>query len=339
VQAADLGRVYEMIGNFPEEQLTVDSGQLTGETWKDYLSRVADEVAVRSDENALVESVAGRAAEVQVKIAEAESHAEAVTKRTVLLESLADAFKLDEKKTAAYGEVSDGLADWYARMTGETRDDFYNRYFGDVKRGDDGPRTMDDGLRQSEAAPVWYSKLERTVESVQQETMTVEQLRGAITKAGVKADELYWTGFDEWMKGRTGKVSKAEALAFLREGGVKVEEVMKGGVSEDIGRKATKFSQYTLPGGDNYRELLFTLPVQKLPEGTYFNMEGGEWVAYTADGVEIGRGRDAAEVKAKARQHPRAAKYKSGHWDEPNVLAHTRFNERVDAINPIFVSL
>ena len=31
--------------------------------------------------------------------------------------------------------MSDAVAGWYARMTGESVDDFYNRYFKEVRRG------------------------------------------------------------------------------------------------------------------------------------------------------------------------------------------------------------
>lgn len=57
---------------------------------------------------------------------------------------------------------------------------------------------------------------------------------------------------------------------------------------------ATKFAQYQLPGGTNYRELLFTLPVA--PE------------------QEINRSK--------------ASDFKSSHFDEPNIVLHMRVNDR-----------
>jgi len=53
---------------------------------------------------------------------------------------------------------------------------------------------------------------------------------------------------------------------------------------------STKYEQYTLPGGENYREVLLTLPAQ----------EGD------------------------------APPFSSAHWDEKNVLAHFRVKDRVD---------
>ena len=54
-----------------------------------------------------------------------------------------------------------------------------------------------------------------------------------------------------------------------------------------------KYSQYTLPGGKNYKELLLTMPRKRYRAG---------------------------ETKEP---------YQSPHFDEPNILAHIRFDERM----------
>lgn len=127
----DLSRLYEMIGDFPEDLLPTPIDE--GGTWRDYLSRTADEVGARVEEEARMERVAEGAAQAEETIALAEHHADAMTARTQLMEQMAEAFKLDEKETRAYGELSDAMAGWYARATGESVDDFYNRYFGQVE--------------------------------------------------------------------------------------------------------------------------------------------------------------------------------------------------------------
>jgi len=68
----------------------------------------------------------------------------------------------------------------------------------------------------------------------------------------------------------------------------------------------TKYGQYTLPGGENYREILLTLPNDAL--GTRNIMEGDRVVAI-------------------AKNEP----FRSSHWDQRNVVAHIRLNDRVDA--------
>jgi hypothetical protein len=104
---------------------------------------------------------------------------------------------------------------------------------------------------------------------------------------------------------------------------------------------ATKFSQYQLPGGENYRELLLTMPQQKV-EGLLSKEEWKEFLALERkmeleDGLlsadmarmeELGARHYAANQQAQARDD---ASFTSSHYDEPNVLAHVRFNDRVDA--------
>ncbi len=113
----------------------------------------------------------------------------------------------------------------------------------------------------------------------------------------------------------------------------------------------TKFGSYQLPGGRNYRELLLTLPRNEaeLPRGWKIEqmanrtpVASGADVQYTLvgpDGVGQKMYSDTLEdAKAEAlymlRTTGRLEKeinFTAGHWDEPNVLAHVRFNERADA--------
>lgn len=100
---------------------------------------------------------------------------------------------------------------------------------------------------------------------------------------------------------------------------------------------ATKYSKYTLPGGDNYREILVQAPVNyDAPLPSYAKAvqeEDGQWVI-EVDG--IGKASDPLPSKEeaifaynKATMSPDSGAYKSSHWEEPNVLFHVRANERV----------
>ena len=96
----------------------------------------------------------------------------------------------------------------------------------------------------------------------------------------------------------------------------------------------TKFSSYQLPGGVNYRELLLTVPRR----GPFSKTEQAEW-----DGLNsIDPGRFSKEqqrrfeelrVQHEAAQDkrwslPDSGEFRGSHWDEPNVLAHVRYNDR-----------
>ena len=99
----------------------------------------------------------------------------------------------------------------------------------------------------------------------------------------------------------------------------------------------TKFASYQLPGGSDYREMLLTLPpktdVSALPAG--YRLEKG--MLNGKDRYEVygpGTGRYASgdtpeqAVASFHHQHPSSDTFKSSHFDEPNILAHVRFNDR-----------
>ena len=111
----------------------------------------------------------------------------------------------------------------------------------------------------------------------------------------------------------------------------------------------TKWGEYTLPGGENYRELLLTLPPnptreQIRPDDTAIAPLMPEWdrlVAAIRDARD--RGDTAAEDALVAEQDALHARmidatidargglrrnYLNAHFEEPNILAHIRFNER-----------
>ena len=143
----------------------------------------------------------------------------------------------------------------------------------------------------------------------------------------------------------------------------------------------TKFSQYTLPGGENYREMLLTLPkkpkdIGPAPELLTELPKGPDWdnsyrvIRYRGDGPEREWGvipPGQSHARAMAGQHPteaeavrqalnhinaqnaqqynqalhdanKSGQFTSSHFDEPNVLAHVRYNDRViDGKKTLFV--
>ena len=109
-------------------------------------------------------------------------------------------------------------------------------------------------------------------------------------------------------------------------------EIESGGVA--VGTTGfPKYSQYTLPGGTNYREVLLTLPTAA----------NEVWMVYdpktkknkpakvnTREGAIQEAGGDLGRVMA-VDEADNSKQYKSGHWDQPNILAHIRLNDRTDA--------
>lgn len=107
----------------------------------------------------------------------------------------------------------------------------------------------------------------------------------------------------------------------------------------------TKFGNYQLPGGKNYRELLLTLPPAAVePDG--LTRYTHEQIRAEMDNLALAETDEEAEVVAARLREMRAAnrtagpppemrareqEFRSSHFDQPNILAHVRFNERTDA--------
>jgi hypothetical protein len=185
----------------------------------------------------------------------------------------------------------------------------------------------------------FFSRATEEAQRLPQAKGTGEQMRAMLLKQGVKPDELKWTGFDEWAKGKKS-VTRDEITEFLRRNEVQLGEKRLSGKEEygkwepeaegvigdvrqvNVNPNPTKFEQYTLPGGKDYNELLLTRPrVEKtIPE---LEAEMGFTRPLTNEQQDA--------VIARWKQYkPGSADYQSSHWDDPNVLAHMRMSGRTD---------
>ena len=273
----------------------------------------------------------------------------------------------------------------------------------------------------NESAQGLQSALLKTSKELKQNKGSGDQFLAMIRKtAGIKEDEIAWTGLDEFLKGKKS-ITKDEIVSFLEENQVKLEEVTLGGESgvieevseaqsilddggdiyaiDSSGRVAsittddnkilpyvsdnwdnytvkkgsyektdqeTKYSNYTLNGGENYREILMTLPNKDglkisgyiIPTNdtdvddilTSISSEGLESLDYgrteNVDGVEIiqfdnisstnmyrikriadGYGETFTESERTGSDDT----YSNNHFDQSNILAHVRLNDRTDA--------
>ena len=84
----------------------------------------------------------------------------------------------------------------------------------------------------------------------------------------------------------------------------------------------TLFSEWKLPGGENYREVLLTLPENKGFNVTRYEELKQKDIA--------GKLNDLEEVKEfnTLIDHKKSGVFTQGHFDEPNVLAHIRLDDR-----------
>jgi hypothetical protein len=139
----------------------------------------------------------------------------------------------------------------------------------------------------------FYSKLEAVLdEKVQGRRATPTQVLNTLRNAGVKEEEIEWSGILDYLSDKK-TVAKDELLAAVRASNVRVEEKVLGGTEASLRlseiesipeeewneeltrerdsilrgeygpREPTRHAGYQLPGGENYRELLLTLPVPR----------------------------------------------------------------------------
>lgn len=205
-------------------------------------------------------------------------------------------------------------------------------------------------------------------------------LLGNAANLGVKKDEIQWSGITDWLDIQK-KVSKADVLTYLDGNGVRVEPVVLGAVDEadvaawwndegganeevdfydlsDTERRNAiaqykyeyeeddaKFSSYRLPGGEDYREVLLTLPVKKyvddgassaatmLFQRDMMEKYGGDSfpaVYRSLSASEIDKyamyvREDRNSAKTAAAIYDRQNNFRSTHWPGiDNVLAHLR---------------
>lgn len=127
--------------------------------------------------------------------------------------------------------------------------------------------------------------------------------------------------------------------------------LMEAGYTGEGDESSTKYHDYQMPGGSNYKELLLTIPEKP----TQPLMALNKWAIENFDGAAR---KDVLESINKLNTNPSEAieeledehsvppnliepfenqkdsrsypnNFTSSHWDEPNVLAHVRMNDRV----------
>lgn len=121
-------------------------------------------------------------------------------------------------------------------------------------------------------------------------------------------------------------------------------EVMAEKLGIELPDKEIKYQSFTIPGGENYRELLLTLPFREpsMPKGyevTEMVYDDGS-VRYfantpnTRSSAYKSREEAVTELMRMAEGlkdfRAKLVEYNSSHWNEPNILAHIRMDDRVD---------
>jgi hypothetical protein len=228
----------------------------------------------------------------------------------------------------------------------------------------------------------FYSQLEAATNPLQDKGTGDQFLSQLQKSAGVKPDEIKYTGLDEFLKGKKA-VTKAEIQGYLASNKVDVQEVRLGDqdfsklpdtqlqqeyerfrgykpvdtygdpmsreemlyeLSAASQKDLTKFSQLTLPGGENYRELLLTLPDTK---GARLDARRAEIEAKGRNATDAEK-QEWSSIMNQLQPETRDVEglspfrnrpeFRTTHFDQPNILAHMRVNDRtVDGKKTLFI--
>jgi hypothetical protein len=194
---------------------------------------------------------------------------------------------------------------------------------------------LPDAPQKAAGGPVLRSKAAEIAASLPQASGTVEQMLAMLKKRGVKPAELDHAGAPGDL---SGKITRDELAAHFRDRQPKVVHAENDGSEED-----TRYPEYTAPGDgrhNNYREHRLILADKEPPEAGALQKRRDsmrdEMREALRNGDQEAYDRLVAEDKAipamiGAHQRGRLEeRYKSSHWEDPNVLAHFRTTDRAD---------
>lgn len=216
-----------------------------------------------------------------------------------------------------------------------------------------------------------YSHAAETAAALPQAKGTPDQMKSMLMKQGVKPAEIEHSNYDD-VFGKRPSVTKDELVQHFRQSMPTIKEHVLGGEPTDKQimefhdispefwnslsaedtwdlvnqykkyANSSKFEQYSMPGGENYREVLLQL---ERNENNY-ERQAGEVYRKKSDlvaaydklppgdprGPEMSQQivalqREYNQLLDKANENQQVG-FKSGHWDQPDVLAHLRMKDR-----------
>lgn len=197
--------------------------------------------------------------------------------------------------------------------------------------------------KEQRLAKPFFSKLEKTIEAKMPNAAMTFDIKNIIKSAGIKEDEVKWSGINDFLADKT-KVKKEDVLEFLKMNEIYISEVTKGTISfdekvalaEKINEYVTNYAQNRFHGGydDRMKAAREKLEEANDPEYIKLNKElaDAENSKTKFGSYQLPGGKNYKELLFRLPRQPMHKEdYYSSHWDEKNVLAHTRLNDRVDA--------
>ena len=189
--------------------------------------------------------------------------------------------------------------------------------------------------------------------------MSGSKWKSQLLSRGANSDEMKWTTLLNYLEDNKDKsVSKNDIRQYLKDNRIQVVEVVKdGGISEEeidtllndeVGQDMTrdearaflenderqddtKFSQYQLEGEkENYKEVLVTMPNNSKYQNELNRLSKKYNAEANYKSLRESKATDS-ELEILRNLNTKGEKFKSSHFDEPNILVHLRMNTRTDA--------
>lgn len=227
--------------------------------------------------------------------------------------------------------------------------------------------------QEAKAAEPFYSQLERTVQQSKINLATPEQWLGYLkNQPGVKTEEL---NLVLGQLPKEGMLSKAQLEDYVKQNKVELKEKVLGGSGERLkelqnkvdnsvklndtefkeynellkNKFSTQYHPYQLPGGENYKETLLSLPgskekealvnqsnklrerrdeIDKILSSKRNSLTDDEVLKLAKEKID---GYDEQKILAKKLDAVENTEYKALHFDEhgTNLIGHLRTNERI----------
>ena len=130
----------------------------------------------------------------------------------------------------AEAKLFDLRAEVWSRLTGNSKQDFYDRVSYGQEKSDEGlnQMTLPDGSTamvrpiNAEVVNGFYSPLEKIINDVKQDKLPAKQW----IEKFARGEEAKWTGLTEWLGQQQGSVSKADIQKYLKENRIEIAEVV-----------------------------------------------------------------------------------------------------------------
>lgn len=246
---------------------------------------------------------------------------------------------MDADYSIVMNRLQQQIPELYTKLTSEQKREWYNSGV--------------DYWNSNDADP-FFSRMKRDAVEKLPNNVSEEQARNVLKQ---HKDEFEWTsGLEEFLNENRGKkISKQELVDVIQKGQVRVEASVASEQDEnklklEIKEIRTRLDDLASKSLDAYEEIeeYKTLRKELDLKEAQLNVDKPKYSlkAYTGEKLELPGAVNSKEVKLispvlqtakELIDNPNLpidiAKYNSPHWDEPNVVAHYRANDRITTDN------